>query len=37
MAYVGTVLAIVLACLLAAWLPAARAARLDPMQAIRQD
>jgi ABC-type lipoprotein release transport system permease subunit len=26
------VLAIVLACLFAAWLPATRAARLDPMQ-----
>jgi ABC-type lipoprotein release transport system permease subunit len=31
------VVAIVLACLAAAWVPAARAARLDPMQAIRQD
>ena len=36
-AYAGSVLAIVMSCLLAAWVPATRAARLDPMQAIRQD
>jgi putative ABC transport system permease protein len=37
MAYAASVLAIVTACLLAAWIPAARAARLDPMRTLRQD
>ena len=36
-AYVTSLLTIVAACLLAAWLPAARAARLDPMQTLRQE
>jgi ABC-type antimicrobial peptide transport system permease subunit len=36
-AYVGSLLAIAGACLLAAWIPAARAARLDPMRTLRQE
>ena len=36
-AYAGRVLLIVAACLLAAWIPATRAARLDPMQTLRQE
>jgi ABC-type antimicrobial peptide transport system permease subunit len=36
-AYVGSLLVIVAACLLAAWIPATRAARLDPMQTLRQE
>jgi hypothetical protein len=36
-AYAGSVLLIVAACLLAAWIPATRAARLDPMQTLRQE
>jgi hypothetical protein len=36
-AYVASLLVIVAACLLAAWIPAARAARLDPMRTLRQD
>ena len=36
-AYAGSVLFIVAACLLAASIPAARAARLDPMRTLRQD
>ena len=36
-AYAGSLLSIVAACLLAAWLPATRAARLDPMQTLRQE
>ena len=36
-AYLASLLAIVAACLLAAWIPAARAARLDPMRTLRQD
>ena len=36
-AYAGSMLAIVVACLLAAWVPASRAARLDPMQTLRQE
>ena len=36
-AYVASVLLIVVACLLAAWIPATRAARLDPMRTLRQE
>jgi ABC-type antimicrobial peptide transport system permease subunit len=36
-AYASSVLVIVAACLLAAWIPAARAARVDPMRTLRQD
>jgi ABC-type lipoprotein release transport system permease subunit len=34
---VASLLAIVVACLLAAWMPAKRAAHLDPMQTLRQE
>ena len=36
-AYAASVLSIVAACLLAAWIPATRAALLDPMKTLRQD
>ena len=36
-AYLTSLSAIVAACLLAAWIPAARAARLDPMRTLRQE
>jgi ABC-type antimicrobial peptide transport system permease subunit len=36
-AYGVSLLSIVAACLLAAWIPASRAARLDPMRTLRQD
>jgi hypothetical protein len=36
-AYAASVLSIVVACLLAAWIPAARAARLEPMRTLRQE
>jgi predicted permease len=36
-AYLSSLLVIVVACLFAAWIPASRAARVDPMQTLRQD
>jgi predicted permease len=36
-AYVASMIVIVAACLLAAWIPASRASRLDPMQTLRQE
>ena len=36
-AYAASLIVIVAACLLAAWIPAARAARLDPMRTLRQE
>ena len=36
-AYGGSLLVIVAACLLAAWLPAARASKLEPMKTLRQE
>jgi hypothetical protein len=36
-AYAASLLVIVAACLLAAWIPAARAARVDPMRTLRQE
>jgi predicted lysophospholipase L1 biosynthesis ABC-type transport system permease subunit len=36
-AYAASLPIIVVACLLAAWIPATRAARLDPMQTLRQE
>jgi ABC-type antimicrobial peptide transport system permease subunit len=36
-AYAGSVLFIIAACLVAASIPASRAARIDPMQTLRQD
>ena len=36
-AYAASLLLISAACLVAAWIPATRAARLDPMQTLRQD
>jgi putative ABC transport system permease protein len=36
-AYAGSLLVVVAACLLATWIPAIRAARVDPMVALRQE
>jgi predicted permease len=36
-AYAASLIVIVAACLVAAWIPAARAAKVDPMRALRQD
>ena len=37
LAYVASLLVVVAACLLAAWIPATRAARVDPMRTLRQE
>jgi predicted permease len=36
-AYLSSLLVIVVACLLAAWIPASRAAKVDPMKTLRQE
>jgi predicted permease len=36
-AYVSSLLVIIAACLLAAWIPASRAAKVDPMRTLRQE
>jgi predicted permease len=36
-AYIGSLAVIIAACLLAAWIPAARASKVDPIRALRQD
>ena len=36
-AYLGSVVVIVAACMAAAWIPASRAARVDPMKTLRQE
>jgi predicted permease len=36
-AYAASLLVVVAACLVAAWIPVTRAARVDPMQALRQE
>ena len=36
-AYAGSLLVVVAACLVATWIPASRAARVDPMRALRQE
>ena len=36
-AYLASLLVIVVACLFAAWIPASRAARVDPMKTLRQE
>jgi putative ABC transport system permease protein len=36
-AYLSSLLVIVVACLFAAWIPASRAAKVDPMKALRQE
>ena len=36
-AYLGSLLVIIVACLFAAWIPASRAASVDPMTTLRQE
>ena len=36
-AYLGSAVVIVVACLFAAWIPASRAAKVDPMKTLRQE
>jgi ABC-type antimicrobial peptide transport system permease subunit len=36
-AYLASLGVIVAACLMAAWIPVARAAKVDPMRALRQE
>lgn len=36
-AYAASLILIIAACLVAAWIPATRAARVDPMQTLRQE
>jgi ABC-type lipoprotein release transport system permease subunit len=36
-AYAASLVVIIAACLFAAWIPATRAARVDPMQTLRQE
>jgi ABC-type lipoprotein release transport system permease subunit len=36
-AYIGSLLVIIASCLVAAWIPASRAARVDPMKTLRQE
>jgi putative ABC transport system permease protein len=36
-AYAASLIVIVAACLLAAWIPASRASRVDPMRTLRQE
>jgi ABC-type lipoprotein release transport system permease subunit len=36
-AYLSSLLVIVVACLFAAWIPASRAAKVDPMKTLRQE
>ena len=36
-AYLSSLLVIVVACLLAAWIPSSRAAQVDPMNTLRQE
>ncbi len=36
-AYAASLIVIIAACLLAAWIPVSRASRLDPMKTLRQE